>query len=355
MHIAEGILPLTWAAANAAVAVPFVARGVAQIRARARKEPSTRPLIGLIGAAIFVISALPIPVPITGTSAHPTGVGLAAILIGPFPTAVVTLVVLALQALFMAHGGLTTLGANTLNMGVIGAFSGFAVFWLARRLGLPFWLGAAAAGFLGGLSTYAGTALSMALALHGDSSIWSVWSSIALAFVPTQLPLAFLEAALTAGVLSYISARRPDMLARLGILPGASTATSRSAAGWGIATAVILVGLVAVSLLRASEWEGVDVAVVGSFATQLGRPPVAPLLNIQGDLLLFAFALGGAIGGFVLGYFWRGLTTSRPEPSTDNPVGARFIAPSPAATNIVVLHAPSGRQDTPRAEVPEPW
>ncbi|TAK31627.1 MAG: energy-coupling factor ABC transporter permease [Chloroflexota bacterium] len=354
MHIAEGILPITWAAANAAIAVPFIAKGVAEIRARAKKDPTIRPMIGLIGAAIFVISALPIPVPITGTSAHPTGVGLAAILIGPFPTAAVTLVVLALQALFMAHGGLTSLGANTLNMGVIGALSGLAVFWLARRLGLSAWIGAAAAGFVGDLSTYAGTALSMSLALHGDSPVWSVWSSIALAFVPTQIPLAFLEAALTAGVLSYVASRRPDMIARLCVGSSGALGGSRSAAmRWGIAAAAILLGLVVFSLLRGSQWEGVDVAVVGSFATQLGRPPSDPLLNIQGDFLLFAFAFGGAIGGFVLGYFWRGLGDRRSE--TENRVGARFIAPSPGAANVVATYSSAGSAESRPTEVGKPW
>ena len=310
MHISEGILPLTWAAANAAVAAPFVVKGVARIRARAKQEPAIRSIIGLMGAAVFVISALPIPVPIPGTSAHPTGVALAAIFIGPLPTAAVTLVVLFLQALFMAHGGLTTLGANTLNMGVLGAFAGFGVFRFSLRLGFAPWLGAALAGFVGDLTVYAGTALSMALALHGDNAVWSVWSSIALAFVPTQVPLAFLEAALTAGVLSYIASRRPDILSRLRVLPEGAHLSGRSnARRWAVIATAILLGLVGLSLLRSSaSWEGIDVAVVGNFAAQLGRAPSAPLINLQGDLLLFAFAIAGAAGGFVLGYYWRGLS-----------------------------------------------
>lgn len=217
MHLSEGILPVVWAAATTAIAVPFVAKGVSEIKKRAEKEPALKPMMGLMGAVVFAVSALPIPVPIAGTAAHPTGVGMAAIFIKPFPTAAVTAVVLLFQALLMAHGGITTWGANTLNMGVIGAFSGYGAFLLASRLGLPIWAGAAAAGAAGDLVTYAGTAAVLALALHGDQPVLNVWLSVFGAFLPTQIPLAILEAILTAGMLSFMMGRRPDILARLGV------------------------------------------------------------------------------------------------------------------------------------------
>lgn len=219
MHISEGILPLTWAAANTAASVPFVLKGAREIKRRTQLDPSTKPLIGLMGAAVFVISALAIPVPIAGTSAHPTGVGMAAILIGPFPTVVVSGIVLVIQAMFLAHGGLTTWGANTLNMGVIGTFAGFGAFVLSRRLGFPLWAGGALAGAFGDLATYGGTALTMSLALHGDRGILDMWATIFLAFMPTQIPLAILEAVLTAGMLNFVVSRRPDIARHLGLIP----------------------------------------------------------------------------------------------------------------------------------------
>lgn len=54
-------------------------------------------------------------------------------------------------------------------------------------------------------------------------------------------------------------------------------------------------------------WEGIDVAVVGSKAEELGGKVWTPFINLQGDALLFAFAVAAAAGGFVLGYFWRDL------------------------------------------------
>ncbi len=222
MHISEGILPLTWAAANTAAALPFVVAGARNIRKKAETEPEVKPLMGLMGAAVFVVSALPIPVPIAGTCSHPTGVGMAAIFLKPLPAAAVTAVVLLFQALLMAHGGLTTWGANVFNMGVLGAFVAYGAFSGLRRLGLPLWVGAAAAGGLGDLVTYAGTALTLALALHGDQAVGTVWLAIFAAFLPTQLPLAVLEAAITAGMVGFVASRRPDIAARVGL--GAWTA-----------------------------------------------------------------------------------------------------------------------------------
>ncbi len=220
---------MTWAAANTAVSAPFIWQGAREIKRQARSQPAIKPMIGLMGAAVFVISSLAIPVPIAGTAAHPTGVGMAAILIGPWPTVVVTGIVLVLQALLLAHGGITTWGANTVNMGIIGAFTAYGAFLCCRRCGFPLWVGGALAGIVGDLMTYAGTALTMALALHGDKGIAEVWTAVFLAFMPTQVPLAVLEAVFTAGMLNFVSSRRPDIAERLGLLArGAGEAINAS-------------------------------------------------------------------------------------------------------------------------------
>jgi cobalt/nickel transport system permease protein len=212
MHISEGILPFPWALLGYALALPFVARGLRDLRQRSREAPWFKPLVGLVGAAVFLISCMPIPVPGTGTCSHPCGTGIAAILIGPGLATVVASIALTLQALFLAHGGLTTLGANIVSMGVAGAWVGWAAFAAARRLGLP-WV---AAGFLAGLlsdwATYATTSLQLAAALQGDGSFATLFPLILAAFVPTQLPLGILEGVLCAGVLTFIHSRRPELL-----------------------------------------------------------------------------------------------------------------------------------------------
>ncbi|MDH5638426.1 MAG: energy-coupling factor ABC transporter permease, partial [Nitrospinota bacterium] len=148
MHITEGILPASWAGIWFITAAPFVFMGLRNLRIRSAKSIHVKPLIGLTGAAVFVISCMPIPVPVVGATAHPCGVGLAAILVGPTITALITSVALTLQALFLAHGGLSTLGANTMSMGVIGGFTGYAVFRLGMRLGAGTWVSAFIAGLI---------------------------------------------------------------------------------------------------------------------------------------------------------------------------------------------------------------
>lgn len=215
MHISEGILPPGWALLWFLLVAPFVGWGVVQIQRRKAIDPAYIPLLGIFGAAVFVFSCFPIPVPVAGSTAHPAGTGMSAIFLGPSASVVVAFLSLLLQALFLAHGGLTTLGGNTFSMGVLGSFGGFAAFKLGRLLGLNlFWCG-----FLAGMSadllTYLGTAGEMALALHGTQPLLGVLGQIYLAFMPTQVPLSLLEGAVTGGMLVYVHKHRPDILRKL--------------------------------------------------------------------------------------------------------------------------------------------
>ena len=212
MHISEGILPAPWAALWYAAALPFIAWGLRELRRRSEELPYFKPLVGLVGAAVFLISCMPIPVPSAGTSSHPCGTGLAAILIGPGLTVVVASIALTLQALFLAHGGLTTLGANIVAMGVAGAYVGYGVYWIAHRLGIPWVMAAFLAGLLSDWATYAMTSFELAAALHGGGSFSGMFTLILLAFVPTQLPLGILEGIICAGALKFVRNRKPELL-----------------------------------------------------------------------------------------------------------------------------------------------
>ncbi|HDN95071.1 MAG TPA: cobalt transporter [Nitrospirae bacterium] len=65
--------------------------------------------------------------------------------------------------------------------------------------------------------------------------------------------------------------------------------------------------------LASDKWGGVDESVVEKYAEEHGRAAVDPIINTdQGDLLLFVFLLGGAVGGFVGGYYWRELMERKP-------------------------------------------
>lgn len=215
MHISEGILPPSWATLWSCLAIPFVAFGLRELRIRNERDPRFKPMVGLVGAAVFVISCMPIPVPIVGTCSHPCGTGMAAVLVGPSVTVVISSVALLLQALFLAHGGLTSLGANVLSMGVAGAFLGYGAFLLARRTGLSWSPAAFLAGLVSDWTTYGATSMVLASALHGKVSFLDVFWSICLAFVPTQVPLGVLEGLVAAGAMGFVRARRPELLGLL--------------------------------------------------------------------------------------------------------------------------------------------
>lgn len=212
MHISEGILPAKWAGLWFLVAAPFLYWGMREITSESVRTPQYKPFVALVGAAVFIISCMPVPVPVAGTCSHPCGTGLAAVLIGPAPTVVLASIALILQALFLAHGGLTTLGADIFTMGVVGAFAGYGAFWSARRLGLSVLVAAFLAGLLSDWATYAATSFVLASALHVDASLWTMFGTILIAFVPTQLPLGILEGVLSAGAYGFVQLRLPGAL-----------------------------------------------------------------------------------------------------------------------------------------------
>ncbi len=191
-----------------------MAIGLHVVRRRSEAHPTYLPMLGVMGAAITVISVWHIPVPVTGSSSHPVGTPMAAILVGPFASIVLTVVALLIH-LFLAHGGITTLGANTFSMGVVGSLVGYAVFRVARRFRAGFWLAAGLAGLVGDVAVYATTALQLALALF-PGSVLQHFIIFFLGFGPTQIPLAAMEFLFTGAVINHIMKVRPDIARALG-------------------------------------------------------------------------------------------------------------------------------------------
>ena len=112
MHIMEGYLPATFCIAWGVICLPFLVAGFFSIQKTLKQNRKTLILLAMSGAFVFVISSLKIP-SVTGSCSHMTGTGLGAILFGPTAAGVLGLIVLLFQAILLAHGGLTTLGANT--------------------------------------------------------------------------------------------------------------------------------------------------------------------------------------------------------------------------------------------------
>jgi cobalt/nickel transport system permease protein len=212
MHIEDGILSAEACAGWYAATNAFVVPGIYEIKRRVSENLSYKPFLAMVGVAVFVISAMHLPVPVTGSCSHPCGTALAAILIGPFATAVISTIVLFFQAIFFGHGGITTIGANTFSMGICGGLSGY-VFWKAlRAIDCPVWLAAGVAGLVGDLVTYLVAAFELAWSLHGHVPLLKQWMIFFMGYGPTQLPLAVGEALFTSAVLVAMLNRRPDLL-----------------------------------------------------------------------------------------------------------------------------------------------
>jgi cobalt/nickel transport system permease protein len=219
MHIAEGFLPIKWAGIWWAVALPFLALGIRQIKELVKEQGAgVKVLLAVTGAFVFVLSSLKLP-SLTGSCSHPTGIGLGAILFGPWPMVVLGSIVLLFQAILLAHGGLTTLGANLFSMAIVGAFVAYGVYRLLKSMGAPQWLSVFLAATLGDLMTYVTTATQLAWAFpSGEGGILLSLTKFLSVFAVTQLPLAITEGLLTVLVFNLIHQYNENELRELAVI-----------------------------------------------------------------------------------------------------------------------------------------
>jgi cobalt/nickel transport system permease protein len=218
MHIMEGFLPAPWAIFWWAVFLPFFFLGLRSLTRITRAHPELKLLIALSGAFAFVLSALKIP-SVTGSCSHPTGTGLGAVMFGPAIMSVLGAMVLLFQALLLAHGGLTTLGANACSMAIAGPFAAYAIYHLVmkltRRQGLAIFLAAALADLL----TYGVTAAQLALAFPAPSGgVLASFIKFGGIFAVTQIPLAISEGLLTVLVWNWLTTYNAAELVTLNLI-----------------------------------------------------------------------------------------------------------------------------------------
>jgi cobalt/nickel transport system permease protein len=217
MHIAEGFLPAPWAIFWWLVALPFFGMGLRSLTRITQQHPELKLLLALAGAFTFVLSALKIP-SVTGSCSHPTGTGLGAILLGPSVMSVLGGLVLVFQAVLLAHGGLTTLGANMVSMAIVGPWAAYLVYRLVAQTGrqkLAIFLAAALADLL----TYVVTSFQLALAFpaaHGG--FLAAFGKFAGIFALTQIPLAISEGLLTVLVWNWLQSYGRQELETLKLL-----------------------------------------------------------------------------------------------------------------------------------------
>lgn len=212
-----------------ALSLPVVALGVYKMNKMIKENREILPLLAVCGAFVFVLSSLKMP-SVTGSCSHPTGTGMGAILFGPGITAVLSAIVLIYQALFLAHGGLTTLGANIFSMGIAGPLIGYLIYRMATRLGLNMYLSVFLAAMLADWTTYVVTAMQLALAFPAASGgIVASFQAFMAIFAITQVPLAVVEGAVTALMFKYLVRLRGDVLVKLNVASASTIKVLREA------------------------------------------------------------------------------------------------------------------------------
>jgi len=207
MHIPDGFLNVVTAAATYVVS----ASGVGYSVREANKKLGERhvPLMGVMGAFIFAAQMLNFPV-IGGTSGHLIGGALAAILLGPWAGTLIMACVLIVQCLIFQDGGITALGANVFNMGLVACFVGYYLYRTVTALMGESRTSRLAGGFAGAWASVfvAAVACAIELAVSGKSPL-----GVALpAMAGVHALIGIGEGLITAAALSFVTATRADLL-----------------------------------------------------------------------------------------------------------------------------------------------
>ena len=212
MHIMEGYLEPMWCIVWFVVMIPFFVVGVIKLRKILKEHPEQKMTVALSGAFIFLISSLKLP-SVTGSSAHPTGTGVAVVFYGVGVCAVLSTIVLIFQALLIAHGGFTTLGANCVSMGIIGPLCGLICWKILRKFNVGVFISMFVAAAIADLMTYVVTAIQMTLNVvtANGANFMDSFIDFMSVYAVTQIPLAIIEGIILAMFAQYLSTARPDL------------------------------------------------------------------------------------------------------------------------------------------------
>ncbi|MDX2214722.1 MAG: cobalt transporter CbiM [Oculatellaceae cyanobacterium bins.114] len=208
LHIPDGFLSLPVSLVCWAIAIGLIVLSLNRVQGD--YQDRTVPLMGVCAAFIFAAQMINFPIP-GGTSGHLVGGTLAAVLLGPWAGSLVVSVVFIVQSVFFQDGGLTVLGANIFNMGLIGTFAGYYLYKVVRSaVGFNTWRGTAIAVVVASWISVVIAAIVCAfqLALSGTVAL-----GVALtAMVSWHVLIGIGEALITLAAISYVWRTRPDLL-----------------------------------------------------------------------------------------------------------------------------------------------
>lgn len=276
------------------------------IRRLSRSDPLL-PLTGLAGAFIFAFQMLNFPVA-AGTSGHVVGGALAAILLGPARAVVTLSLVTLLQALVLADGGISALGLNVLNLGVVAPLAGWATFQLAVRALPRRPSSAASAAVVAGLVSVLAAAFGLVgeYALGGNQA--APLRTVLTAMLGAHVAVGLAEGLITSAVVATVLRVRPDLV-RGGRQLAPVTQTSPT---WGIAAAGVIAVVAVTALL---PWSSQDPDVFTSVAADQGLVTTAPTTaspdqTANPTASLSATIVAGVLGTMLLAGFGTGLLTA---------------------------------------------
>jgi cobalt/nickel transport system permease protein len=290
-----------------------------------KKTKNNRKLIvilAMVGAYAFVLSALKIP-SVTGSCSHMTGTGLSAILFGPGVTSLVGIIVLLFQSILLAHGGLTTLGANTFSMAIAGPILSWLIYKGLKNTGVNKKVIVFLAAALGDLFTYCVTSVQLSLAYPAvDGGMAASLVKFLGIFAVTQIPLAIIEGILTVIVFTALESFAVGEMKDLGI---SEESSSRGGFKGGQTVLLLLICAVIaivplVSLGKTAAFGGSDDAGSEAITELTGEeyePWFTPLMEglfadgeIPGEIESLLFCLQAALGAGVF-FFVVGRLTER--------------------------------------------
>ena len=224
MHIPNGFIDGPVAAAFAALAVGAIAFCV--LRARQDLDERLAPMAGLVAAFVFAVQMLNFPV-LPGVSGHLLGGALAALLVGPWVGALCVTVVLVVQALLIADGGVTALGLNVFNMSVIGTAVGYLVAVALLRVRAPLYAAAVIASVVSVWAAAQGFVLQYALGGGGGLSVGAMFAVMS----GSHLLIGLGEGLITAVTVTAVARTRPDLVYALRGAPRRSSSNGHVAEG----------------------------------------------------------------------------------------------------------------------------
>jgi len=224
MHIPNGFIDGSVSAAFAAIA--FAAITFCALRARRDLDERLVPMAGLVAAFIFAVQMLNFWV-LPGVSGHLLGGALAALLVGPWVGALCVTVVLAVQALVIADGGVTALGLNVFNMAVLGTAVGYLVITALLRVRVPLFATAVIASVVSVLVAALGFVLEYALGGGGGVSVGAMFAAMS----GSHLLIGLGEGLITAMTVTAVARTRPDLVYALRRRPVESSSDGHVAEG----------------------------------------------------------------------------------------------------------------------------